>query len=87
MDLIGFRMSCLKSSSGGGEDRKRDYVDKRSEYLRIGVREYVIVDRFEKRVTVLRRARGRFVESQLGPTAIYSTPLLPGLKIPLKGVI
>ncbi|HLJ10403.1 MAG TPA: Uma2 family endonuclease [Planctomycetaceae bacterium] len=73
--------------SGGGEDRKRDYVDKRAEYLRIGVKEYVIVDRFERRVTVLRRSRGRFVESHLGPGDVYTSPLLPGLKIPLKGII
>jgi len=73
--------------SGGGEDRKRDYVDKRAEYLRIGVKEYVIVDRFEKRVTVLRRSRGRFVESHLGPADAYTSPLLAGLKIPLKGII
>ncbi len=73
--------------SGGGEDRKRDYVDKRAEYLRIGVREYVIVDRFERRITVLRRSRSRFVESDLEPTDVYTSPLLPGLKIPLKEII
>jgi Uma2 family endonuclease len=73
--------------SGGGEDRKRDYVDKRAEYLRIGGREYVIVDRFERQVTILRRSRGRFVESHLGQTDAYTSPLLPGLKIPLKEII
>ena len=72
---------------GGGEDRKRDYVDKRADYLQIGVKEYVIIDRFERRVTILRRARSRFVESHLGPDDTYTTPLLPGLKIPLKDVI
>ena len=73
--------------SGGGEDRKRDYVDKRAEYLRIGVQEYVIIDRFEHRLTVLRRRRGRFTESELGRGDVYTSPLLPGLKIPLKGII
>lgn len=77
----------FETVSGGGEDRKRDYVDKRAEYLRIGVKEYVIVDRFERRVTVLRRSRGRFVESHLGPRDVYRSPLLPGLKIPLKEII
>jgi Uma2 family endonuclease len=77
----------FETVSGGGEDRKRDYVDKRAEYLRIGVKEYVIIDRFEQRVTVLRRTRGRFVESDLGPADIYTSPLLPGLKIPQKGII
>jgi Uma2 family endonuclease len=70
--------------SGGGEDRKRDYVDKRAEYFQAGIREYVIVDRFEQRVTILRRSRGRFNESQLGPTDTYTTPLLPKFKLPLK---
>ena len=73
--------------SGGGGDRKRDYVDKRAEYLRAGVKEYVIVDRFDRRVTVLRRVRGRFVESELGPNDTYTTKLLPGLNIPLKQVL
>ena len=73
--------------SGGGEDRKRDYVDKRAEYLRIGVKEYVILDRFQGRLTVLRRVRGRFVESQLGVDDVYTSTLLPGLKIPLNGIL
>ena len=73
--------------SGGGEDRQRDYVEKRAEYQKAGVKEYVIIDRFEERVTILRRARGRFVESHLGPGDTYTSPLLPGLKIPLRGII
>ena len=77
----------FETVSGGGEDRQRDYVDKRAEYLRIGVKEYVIVDRFLHRVTVLRRVRGRFSETELVPKETYTTPLLPGLKIPLSGII
>jgi Uma2 family endonuclease len=73
--------------SPGTENRRRDYVDKRGEYERIGVQEYVIVDRFDHRVTVLRLAAGRYEESQLGPADVYSTPLLPGLEIPLKEII
>ena len=77
----------FETVSGGGDDRKRDYVDKRAEYLQIGVKEYVIVDRFERRVTVLRRVRGKFSEEHLGPDDTYTTSLLPGLKIPLNGII
>ena len=51
------------------------------------VKEYVIIDRFERRVTVLRRGRGRFAESELGPRDAYTTSLLPGLKIPLKEIL
>jgi Uma2 family endonuclease len=77
----------LEVVSGGGEDRKRDYVDKRAEYLRIGVKEYVILDRFQRRLTVLRRVRGRFVESHLGADDVFTSTLLPGLNIPLNGIL
>ena len=38
--------------SPGRTSRHRDHVNKRSEYERLGVKEYVIVDRFKKQVTV-----------------------------------
>jgi Uma2 family endonuclease len=65
---------------------ERDYSAKRSEYERAGVREYVVVDRFDRRVTVFRRHRGRFQESVLEDDEVYTSPLLPGLKISLKFV-
>ena len=34
------------------ESRERDYVKKRKEYHRLGVLEYVIIDRMRRRVTV-----------------------------------
>ena len=73
--------------SQGPEDRKRDYEDKRADYQRIGVREYVIVDRFEQRVTVLQLIEGEYAEAVLGPDDKYTSSLLPGLEIPLQGII
>jgi Uma2 family endonuclease len=73
--------------SGGGDDRKRDYVEKRAEYLRAGVKEYVIIDPFDSRCAILRRVPSRFAESELFPADTYTTPLLPGLKIPLKEIL
>ena len=73
--------------SRGSKDRKRDYEEKRSEYERIGVQEYVIVDRFDHRLTVLRLEEATFVETVLQPSDHYNTPLLPGLEIPLSGII
>ena len=35
--------------SEGKRDRKRDYEEKRDEYLEIGVKEYCIIDRFKRR--------------------------------------
>lgn len=73
--------------SAGWENRRRDYEEKRNEYERIGVREYVIVDRFDHLVTVLTLADGRYVEQRFGPSDSYTSPQLPGLSIPLQDVI
>ncbi len=73
--------------SAGWASMKRDYEEKRDEYERLGVREYVIVDRFDHRLTVFTLSDGHFVESWLGPKDAYTSPLLPGLFIPLAGVI
>lgn len=65
------------------KSRGRDYVTKRAEYHRLGVREYVIVDRQARRVTVLTHAAEGYREHVLGPSDTYRTPLLPGLEVPL----
>lgn len=73
--------------SKGKRDRKRDYEEKREEYHRLGVKEYVIVDRFEHRVTVLEWKKDGYTERVLGPEESYTTGLLPGLSIALKVVV
>lgn len=73
--------------SKGSESKRRDYEEKCAEYERIGVKEYVVVDRFEHRVTVFRRVEDRFKESRLNLKDTYTTPLLPELEIPLETVI
>ena len=73
--------------SKGKRDRKRDYEEKREEYHRLGVKEYVIVDRFEHRVTVLEWKKDGYTERVLGPEESYTTRLLPGLSIPLNTII
>jgi Uma2 family endonuclease len=56
---------------------ERDYVEKREEYLRFGVREYWIVDAEREEVLVLRRSAGRWIERILHPSETYRTRLLP----------
>ena len=73
--------------SAGWASMKRDYEAKRDEYERLGVREYVIVDRFDHRLTVLTLKDGHYSEAWLGSKDVYTSPLLPGLSIPLAGVI
>ena len=67
-------------------DQERDYIDKRKEYLDIGVKEYVIVDRFKHAVLVLTFEPNQedYVEAWLNEDQSYVTPLLPGLTVNLS---
>jgi Uma2 family endonuclease len=68
------------------KDRRRDYVEKKAEYYNVGVREYVIIDRFDRKVTVLTHEAGGYAERTLTASEVYETPFLPGLRIPLTEV-
>jgi len=73
--------------SPGAESRKRDYETKRRDYERLGVSEYVIIDRPKRSVTVLTRERRGFRTDVLKSDDVYQSPLLPGLAIPLNEVL
>lgn len=65
-------------SKGG---KRRDYVEKREEYLRLGAREYWIVDPIARRLVVLTRAGDTWDEAVFAPGATYHCPTLPGLVV------
>ncbi|MGH7202070.1 MAG: Uma2 family endonuclease [Planctomycetaceae bacterium] len=67
-------------------DQERNYIHKRAEYHRIGVREYVIVDRFKRSVLVLTWQEGDYAERTLSADDVYTTPLLPELQVELSEV-
>ncbi len=69
------------------ESRERDYVTKRKEYRRLGVLEYVIIDRIRHRITVYAATPQGYRKHILRPGDTYTTPLLPGLAIPLAGIL
>jgi Uma2 family endonuclease len=69
--------------SSGRRNRRRDYEDKRRDYLKLGIREYGIIDRFTRRMTVVRNHPRRPRELVVGEGETYSTPLLPGFELPL----
>ena len=73
--------------SKGKKNRRRDYVEKRAQYEKHGVREYVIVDRFDKKVTVLTLIEGGYQEHVLTPTEVYRSPLLPGFEVRLAEIL
>lgn len=61
-------------------DWRRDYVEKRAEYLAIGMKEYWIIDRFRRTMTVY-FADG--TERTVEDNTTYETPLLPGFQLPV----
>ena len=65
--------------SPGGEERA--FVEKREEYLRIGVREYWILDAVARRMHALVRAGDVWEETIVLETGVYRTNLLPGLEV------
>ncbi len=67
-------------------DRRRDYVLKRADYLKVGIREYVIVDRFDRKVTVLSLGANGYEERVIDADGTYESPLLPGFTIALAEV-
>ena len=64
-------------------DQERDYIDKRAEYFTIGVREYVIVDRFKCQALILTRQATDYAEQRLTADDCYTSTLLPGLSLAL----
>ncbi len=72
--------------SPGRESRERDYVIKRAEHHHLGVQEYVIIDRFDRKATVFSAREAGEDESTLSEVDAYETPLLPGLRILLTRV-
>lgn len=72
--------------SANRADQERDDIDKRAEYAGIGVREYVIVDRFKRAVLVLIWAADDFSERWLSEKDTYTSDLLPGLEVPIGEV-
>ena len=62
-------------------DQRRDYEEKRREYLAIGVAEYWIIDRFRRTMTVYRPGQAEKVVRENGT---YRTDLLPGFELELS---
>jgi len=73
--------------SAGKRNRLRDYEEKRHDYMRIGIKEYWIIDRFERTMTVIRNRPNRPRRLVIREGEIYTTPLLPGFELPLARLL
>ena len=69
------------------KDSRRFSVEKRADYEKIGVREYVIIDRFARTVTVLTLVDNAYQERVLTSADTYATPLLPGFEVNLAEIL
>lgn len=65
--------------SEGSEER--DQVEKREEYLRVGIREYWILDPATRKMTALCRAGDTWEEIVVSSGGTHHTHLLPGLEV------
>jgi Uma2 family endonuclease len=73
--------------SAGKRDWRRDYVEKRRDYLELGVSEYWLIDRFQRIMTVYRNAPAGATETVIPEGQTYHTPLLPGFELPLARLL
>jgi len=73
--------------SAGKVNLERDYVSKRTEYREIGVKEYWIIDRFARSLTVHRFAEPQDQQLVILPAQTYETPSLPGYVLPLAQLL
>ena len=78
---------AIEFVSASKRDFQRDYIDKRDECLRVGVQEYWIIDRFRRRMTVVRGGVDPVTEIIITERDTYTTPLLPGFELPLAQLL
>lgn len=69
----------IEFCSNSRRDRRRDYEEKRRDYLGVGVREYWVIDRFQHSMTAFTQD----TELKLSANETYRSPLLPGFDLPL----
>jgi Uma2 family endonuclease len=73
--------------SAGRRSWKRDYIEKRDEYLPLGVIEYWVINRFERTMTVFRRqGSGEALQQVISEREIYHCVLLPGFELAIASL-
>ncbi len=65
----------------------RDYETKRDEYLEFGAKEYWVIDRFRRTMTVYFQSPANPAQRVVAESESYTTPLLPGFELPLKRLL
>ncbi len=73
--------------SAGKVDQLRDYVVKRDEYRAVGIREYWVIDRFRRTLTVYVFGGPEDEEHLIPEGQTYESPLLPGFVLDVKALL
>lgn len=73
--------------SAGKVDQLRDYVVKRGEYRAAGMREYWVIDRFRRSLTVYVFGGPEDEEHLIPEGQTYESPLLPGFVLDVKALL
>ena len=73
--------------SPGRRSWRRDYVEKRDEYLALGVEEYWVIDRFERTLTVFRKTEKDHERQVVSENEVYRPARLPGFELPLAKLL
>ncbi|MBI4601033.1 MAG: Uma2 family endonuclease [Planctomycetes bacterium] len=68
-------------------DQRRDYEEKQLEYRDLGVKEYWIIDRFRRQMTVYSWQGRRWAKRVLREGEVYTTEILPGFRLDLKRLL
>jgi Uma2 family endonuclease len=87
LDEVGDIQAYLVAEVVSPSSKKRDYQEKRQDYLDYGVREYWIVDPILRQITALTRqgegADATWAERVFRDGNLLESPLLPGLATPV----
>ena len=73
--------------SASRRDRLRDYEEKLREYTALGVKEYWIIDRFRRIMTVHQNRPAGVATLVVAEAESYQTDLLPGFVLPLARLL
>ena len=68
-------------------DFRRDYEQKRDQYLAVGVREYWVIDRFDRTMTIFRPGPDGPLVASIREDQVYESPILPGFVLPLSRLL
>lgn len=78
---------AIEFVSAGKRSRTRDYVEKKQEYGETGLREYWIIDRFHRTMTVVHFGSSELIEQVVSEHESYQSPLLPGFVVPVGRIL